>query len=41
MSTVITALIILGFLGIIIGLLMYVHKRDQKREAAKTKASKA
>lgn len=40
MSTVITALIILGFLGIIIGLLMHVHKRDQKREAAKAKAGK-
>lgn len=35
MSTIITALIILGFLGGIIGLLMYVHKRDQKKEAEK------
>jgi len=39
MSTIITALIILGFLGLVIGLLMYVHKRDQNREAKKTKAS--
>lgn len=35
MATIITALIILGFLGGAIGLLMYVHKRDQKREAEK------
>jgi hypothetical protein len=38
MSTIITALVILGFLAGIIGLLMYVHKRDQKREAEKTNA---
>lgn len=36
MSTIITALIILGFLGLIIGMLMYVHNRDKKREAQKT-----
>jgi hypothetical protein len=35
MSTIITALIILGFLAGVIGLLMYVHKRDQKKEAEK------
>jgi len=35
MSTIVTALIVLGFLGLIIGLLMFVHKRDQKKEAAK------
>jgi hypothetical protein len=35
MSTIITALIVLGFLGAAIGLLMYVHKRDQKRDAEK------
>lgn len=35
MSTIITAVIILGFLGGVIGLLMYVHKRDQKKEAEK------
>jgi hypothetical protein len=35
MSTIITALVILGFLGGVIGLLMYVHKRDQKKEAEK------
>lgn len=35
MSTIITALIVLGFLAGIIGLLMYVHKRDQRRDAKK------
>jgi heme/copper-type cytochrome/quinol oxidase subunit 4 len=35
MSTIITALIVLGFIALVIGLLMFVHKRDQKREAAK------
>lgn len=35
MSTIITALVILGFLGVAIGLLMYVHKRDQKKDAEK------
>jgi hypothetical protein len=35
MATIITALIILGALGLIIGILMFVHKRDQKREAVK------
>jgi hypothetical protein len=36
MSTIITALIVLGILGLIIGLLLYVHKRDQKRDAEKS-----
>jgi hypothetical protein len=40
MSTIITALIIIGFLAGVIGLLMYVHKRDQKRDAAKANSSK-
>ena len=35
MSTIITALVILGFLGGAISLLLFVHKRDQKREAEK------
>jgi uncharacterized membrane protein HdeD (DUF308 family) len=35
MSTIITALAVLGFIALVVGLLMYVHKRDQKREAAK------
>lgn len=30
-----TALIVVGFIGIMIGLLLFVHKRDQKREAEK------
>jgi hypothetical protein len=40
MSTIITALIIIGFLAGVIGLLMYVHKRDQKRDAAKANSFK-
>jgi hypothetical protein len=35
MSTVIIALILLGFIGLVVGILMLVHQRDQKREAAK------
>jgi len=35
MSTIVTALVILGFLAGAIGLLLIVHKRDQKREAKK------
>ena len=31
----VTALVILGFLAGAIGLLLFVHKRDQKREADK------
>lgn len=38
MSTIITALCILGFIGLVIGLLLYVHKRDQKKEAEETKS---
>ena len=40
MSTIITALILLGCLAGIIGLLMYVHKRDQKRDAAQANSQK-
>jgi hypothetical protein len=40
MSTIITALIVLGFLAGVIGLLMWVHKRDQKRDAAQANSSK-
>ena len=35
MSTLITALCLLAFIAIIVGLLKYVHKRDQKRDTAK------
>jgi len=35
MSTIVTALVILGFLAGVISLLLFVHKRDQKREAEK------
>jgi hypothetical protein len=33
MATVMTALILLGIMGAIIGLILFVHKRDAKREA--------
>jgi hypothetical protein len=33
MSTIFIALIIVGFIAVIIGLLKFVHKRDQKRDA--------
>ena len=40
MSTIITALSVLVFLGLIIGLLMFIHERDKKKEALrKMKAS--
>jgi hypothetical protein len=35
MSTIVTALVILGFLAGAIGLVLFVHKRDQKRETEK------
>ena len=35
MSTIITALCVLGFIALIIGLLMFVHKRDQQADAKK------
>lgn len=35
MSTIITALAILLFIGLIVGILMFVHDRDQKRDAIK------
>jgi len=34
MSSIIIALILVGFIALVIGLLMFVHKRDQKKEAA-------
>jgi hypothetical protein len=37
MATIITALCVLGFIAFAVGLIMYVHKRDQKAEAAKNK----
>lgn len=37
MATVVTALCVLGFIAMAVGLLMYVHKRDQKTDAAKNK----
>jgi hypothetical protein len=35
MATVITALILVGTIAAIIGLLVFVHNRDKKREAKK------
>jgi hypothetical protein len=34
-ETIIIALIVLGILGLIIALLLFVHKRDQNKEAEK------
>jgi len=34
MSTILTALALLGFLALIVGILVYVHNRDKKSEAA-------
>jgi len=34
MSTILIALGMLGFVACIVGILMFVHKRDQKRDAA-------
>ena len=35
MSTIITALAVLVFIGLIVALLMYVNARDSKRDALK------
>jgi hypothetical protein len=35
MSTIFIALCMVGFIALVVGLLMFVHKRDQKSEAAK------
>jgi len=37
MATLMTALILLGFIALVIGILMFIHKRDQKKDAAKNK----
>jgi uncharacterized membrane protein HdeD (DUF308 family) len=37
MATIITALCVLGFIALAAGILMFVHKRDQKAEDAKNK----
>ena len=34
MATILTALAVIGFIALVVGILMYVHKRDKKREAA-------
>jgi hypothetical protein len=36
MGTVIIALVLVGFIALVFGLLMFVNKRDQRREAAKS-----
>ena len=33
MGSLITAGVVLGFLALVIGLLMFVHRRDQRRAA--------
>lgn len=35
MQTLLTALCILGFIAVIVSILVFVHKRDQKADAAK------
>jgi uncharacterized membrane protein HdeD (DUF308 family) len=35
MATVVTALVMLGFIALVVGIFLFVHKRDQKREARK------
>ena len=35
MSTIIIALAFVGFIALVVGILMFVHKRDQKAEANK------
>jgi predicted histidine transporter YuiF (NhaC family) len=40
MATVITALIVLGSLALIIGLLMFVHRKDQKNSRYRTRNHK-
>ncbi len=35
MSTILTAVALLGFVGLIFAILMFVHKRDKKRDAEK------
>ena len=35
MSTIFIALCMLGFIASIVGILMFVHRKDQKKEAAK------
>ena len=37
MATIVTALVVLGILFLVILLLMFVHKRDQKKDAVKNK----
>lgn len=35
MSTVIIALSLIGFIALVVWMLMFIHKRDQKAEAEK------
>ena len=39
MSTIIIAIAMLVFIALIVGLLMFVHERDKKKEIAKKIAS--
>jgi len=35
MSTIIVALILVGFIALVVGLLIFIHNRDQKADRAK------
>jgi hypothetical protein len=35
MEVVITALVVIGFIALVVGILMFAHRRDQKAEANK------
>jgi type II secretory pathway pseudopilin PulG len=35
MSTIIVALVLIGFIALIVAILIFIHNRDQKAEAAK------
>jgi len=34
MSTLITALVLIGFIALVVGILMFAHRRDPRAEAA-------
>jgi uncharacterized membrane protein len=36
MSTAIVALVLIGFIVLVVGILVFIHKRDQKSDAAKS-----
>jgi hypothetical protein len=38
MSTILTALAVIGFIAFVVSILVFIHRRDQKRDAAKNSA---